>query len=154
MKLLYILSFVIFNAFLPTQANQVANIDNYNNSPPPPSCCLTDKDARHVLRNWVKIFTSSFEPKEELYAQINKTIAPNFVDYEETYNGGTSPIAFTGRDGLYAAVTATNGGPPAVTDLKFNTLYTFHSCRSIAFRWQATAKTTGFGITEAPGVVM
>jgi len=103
-------------------------------------CCLTDGDAKTIISNWADIMRNNSAGFDTVAELVNATISDNFTSYEETFNNGASDVSFVGRANLIPGPPA---GPSAITNLTFTTVYSFHDCGNIAYRWEYHATTTG-----------
>jgi len=131
----------IFAAFLPAMAMAMPGGGSYGH-PPPKKCCISTKNAKDILLKWSSVNrdnpkAAGFATRAEL---VNATFVEDFTDYDETFNQGASDVFFKGRENL---LQGSGDGPQAITDVSFKTVYMFHDCHNIAYRWEYTATTTG-----------
>ena len=119
---------------------------------PKPYCaCLTKKDADYILLKWSNLARQNYKAAgfKSLESLINHTVSENFKSYEETFNNGASNLNFEGRKNFLPGPKL---GPDPVEKLTYKTIYTFHDCSNIAYRWQYSAETTGLDkIVFGPG---
>lgn len=132
----------IIISFLPLTALAVPG-PSYHTPAKHHCTCLTKKEADHILLKWSNLARQNYKAAgfKSIGALINATVSENFISYEETFNNGAADVSFKGRANFMPAPA---GGPPdPIKDLTFKTVYSFHDCSNIAYRWQYSATTTG-----------
>jgi len=137
---------ILIAALLPAAALAVPG----QPKPKPKQCCLTSADSKHILNKWANLARQNFKAAgfKSLAALVNATVSEDFKSYEETFNNGANPLSFQGRSNFLGPKT----GPDPIADLTFKTVYAFHDCKNIAYRWEYSAKTTGLDkIVFGPG---
>jgi len=132
----------IIAAFLPALAIALPGGSSYGHPAPAAKCCISQADAILILNRWKSINRddpkfAGFKSRADL---VNATLIDSFTDYDETFNNGAAEVFFTGRANL---IPSNDSGPQAITDVSFRTVYMFHDCENIAYRYEYTATTTG-----------
>jgi len=113
--------------------------------PPKHHCpCLSKKDVDYILLKWSNLARQNYKAAgfKSIGALINHTVSENFISYEETFNNGAADVSFKGRANFIPAPKDPKN-PDPIKDLTFKTIYSFHDCSNIAYRWQYSATTTG-----------
>jgi hypothetical protein len=92
-----------------------------------PYGCLTDEDALLILKHWTGVYSGNL-------ALVDKTVASNIIGYDQGFTYGQANAEL--YNGKAAFIKNVKNGLDGVKNVHFDTIFTFHDCSNIAFRWR------------------
>lgn len=104
--------------------------------------CLSTKDVTSILSMWSELKIGNL-------SKINKVVAKGFKGTDNDVNNGTGTPFVEGRD-AYKQYLTTLHDPTQNDAIGVNetTIFSFHSCNRIAYRWHRVEYSTGVGVNK------
>jgi hypothetical protein len=137
--------------FLALATAHTGNGDNGQTCPSPKGDgkrghCLKQDDVDFILSRWPRLFDGTQADLDN----IDCTVTEDFISFSEAFNflnpagpANGSEINVQGRENLLNVLEFELQNPGNMDRGRYSSVFEFHNCHQIAWRWEFTGNTTG-----------